>query len=69
MLVSACFVSEEQNMSSYKCTLNPELQKYAKQMLNEDPLRRAEDIDHIRQWIKKQPHLRARTGKFSCFFN
>ena len=51
----------------YTDNLSPELQKYCKEVLNEDPDRRDEDIEHIRQWIKKQPHLNARTGKlYEC---
>lgn len=35
--------------------------------INEVPERRASDIEHLRTWLKKQPHLRARTGKFQVF--
>ncbi|XP_049767640.1 alpha-tocopherol transfer protein-like [Schistocerca cancellata] len=41
--------------------LTPELQKRAEQDLNEDPRRRGEDIKHIRDWLSKQPHIKART--------
>ncbi|XP_018027682.1 alpha-tocopherol transfer protein-like isoform X4 [Hyalella azteca] len=44
----------------YVCTLSPELQQQAKDELNEDPARRQEDIDAIRKWLKKQPHINAR---------
>ena len=53
----------------YKDDLSPELRKYCKEVLNEDLDRRDEDIEHIRQWIKKQPHLNARTGKFYLIKN
>jgi len=44
----------------YVCTLSPELQKQALEELNEDPERRAQDIEAIRTWLKKQPHINAR---------
>ena len=47
----------------YVCTLSPELQKQAKDELNEDPARRQQDIETIRKWLKKQPHINARMGK------
>lgn len=43
--------------------LPPDLQKRAIAELNEDPKRVQEDICHIKEWLKKQPHLTARTGK------
>jgi len=41
-----------------------ELIQMAKTELNEDPKRTAADLKHIKEWIKKQPHLAktARTG-------
>lgn len=45
--------------------LPPDLQEKAITELNEDPARVQEDISHIKEWIKKQPHLNARSGKIS----
>ena len=53
---------------SYVCNLSPELIQKAKDELNEDPDRRAEDIEAIRSWLKKQPHINARMGKQTIFF-
>ena len=41
-----------------------ELEKRARENLNEDPKRTASDIKAIKEWIKKQPHLNknVRTG-------
>ncbi|KAG0725935.1 Retinol-binding protein pinta [Chionoecetes opilio] len=44
----------------YVCTLSPELLQRAKDEINEDPERRAADIEHIRDWLKHQPHINAR---------
>lgn len=41
--------------------LSAELQKIAIGELNEVPQRVSEDIAALREWIEKQPHLRART--------
>ncbi|XP_059059455.1 alpha-tocopherol transfer protein-like [Achroia grisella] len=41
--------------------LCPELAEKARVELNEDPKRLAEDLQHLKDWIAKQPHLRART--------
>ncbi|KAG7164346.1 Retinol-binding protein pinta-like 2 [Homarus americanus] len=38
-------------VGEYVCTLSEELQKRAKEEINEDPERRAEDIQHIRDWF------------------
>ena len=43
--------------------LSPEILEVAIKDLNEDPTRREQDLKHIRDWLAKQPHLRARTGK------
>ena len=39
-----------------------ELQEKAIKELNEDPKRIQEDINHIKEWLKKQKHIKARTG-------
>ncbi|KAB7496404.1 SEC14 cytosolic factor [Armadillidium nasatum] len=49
---------------SYPTTLSKEILEQAQRELNEDPKRVREDIEHIRQWIKKQPHLHIRTDDF-----
>ncbi|XP_049793758.1 retinol-binding protein pinta-like [Schistocerca nitens] len=48
-------------MSSGIRPLSPQLEVVAKKELGEEPKRRAKDIQHIRDWMKKQPHLKART--------
>ncbi|XP_047098519.1 alpha-tocopherol transfer protein-like [Schistocerca piceifrons] len=40
--------------------VSPELEAIAVKELNEDPKRRDQDIQHIKDWLSKQPHLRAR---------
>lgn len=49
----------------YVCTLSEDLLKRAKEELNEDPARRAADIEHIRDWLKHQPHIKARTDDWT----
>ncbi|CAG9099755.1 unnamed protein product [Plutella xylostella] len=41
--------------------LSPELQEKAIKELNEDPKRLESDIRHMKEWISKQSHLKART--------
>ncbi|CAF4758860.1 unnamed protein product [Pieris macdunnoughi] len=41
--------------------LTPELAEIAKKELNENPKRTANDIQHLKDWLAKEPHLRART--------
>ncbi|KAK5642842.1 hypothetical protein RI129_009009 [Pyrocoelia pectoralis] len=40
--------------------LQPKLQEIAIKELNEDPRRTEEAFDHIRDWLRKQPHLNVR---------
>jgi hypothetical protein len=39
--------------------LPPDLLEAAKTELHEDPLRRDADLKHIRDWLEKQPHIKA----------
>lgn len=48
--------------------LPPDLAEKAKLELTEDPKRLQDGIDHLKDWIDKQPHLRARTGMNSMSF-
>ncbi|XP_067015628.2 retinol-binding protein pinta-like isoform X2 [Anabrus simplex] len=41
--------------------LSSELQEIAKKELGEDPNRVEKDLEHIKEWLKKQPHLKTRT--------
>ncbi|CAG9784536.1 unnamed protein product [Diatraea saccharalis] len=41
--------------------LTPELAKIAKEELNENPKQISNDLGQIKEWICKQPHLKART--------
>lgn len=47
--------------------LTPELAEKARLELNEDPKRIESDLQHLKEWIAKQPHLRARTGDIAFF--
>ncbi|XP_069951886.1 retinol-binding protein pinta isoform X4 [Cherax quadricarinatus] len=47
-------------VGEYVCTLSEELLQRAKEEINEVPERRADDIEHIRDWLKHQPHITAR---------
>lgn len=40
--------------------LTPGLAKIAKEELNEEPKRINDDLQHLKDWITKQPHLKAR---------
>ncbi|RXG56547.1 Alpha-tocopherol transfer protein-like [Armadillidium vulgare] len=45
--------------------LSPDLLKIAKEELHEDPERRQKDIEYIREWLQKQPHITARTDDWT----
>ena len=47
--------------------LTPELAKIAKKELNENPKQVPSDLQHLKEWISKQPHLKARTGMHILF--
>lgn len=42
--------------------LTPELMQKAVVELNETPKKLEDGIQHLKEWINKQPHLKARTG-------
>ncbi|XP_059608766.1 retinol-binding protein pinta-like [Phlebotomus argentipes] len=42
--------------------ISSELAKVAKEEINEVPERISEDLEALKEWIRKQPHLRARTS-------
>lgn len=49
--------------------LPKELQRKAEGELNEKPTRVKEDIEFVKAWIAKQPHLNVRPGEsFWIFF-
>jgi len=47
--------------AKYVCTLSEELLEKAKKELNEDPARREDDIEALRQWMLKQRYINGRT--------
>lgn len=56
-----------QQLANMARELSPELAKIAKDELNENPKQLNDDLNYLKDWISKQPHLKARTGKFSLF--
>jgi hypothetical protein len=40
--------------------ISPELQEHARRVLGEDPKRRSDDLKALREWLAKQPHIKAR---------
>lgn len=48
--------------------LPEDLQKIAVTQLNEDPKRIESDILAIKEWLKKQPHLKSREGSNKSVF-
>ncbi|XP_067014812.2 retinol-binding protein pinta isoform X2 [Anabrus simplex] len=40
--------------------LSPELQEIARKEIGEEPHRTVVDLEHIKEWLKKQPHITAR---------
>ncbi|CAH1779664.1 unnamed protein product [Owenia fusiformis] len=46
---------------TYECTLDDKVLKKAVKELNEDPKQRALQIEALREWVKRQPHLNSRT--------
>ena len=51
----------------YTCTLDATTQEKALKELNEDPKQRQGAIQTLREWVKKQPHLKCRTGRSGSF--
>lgn len=43
----------------YVSTLSPEIEKIAREQLEEDEARRNDSILALREWLKKQPHLQS----------
>ncbi len=54
----------ESGEGTYVCKLDDKTKKKAKNELNEDPKQRASQIETFRQWVKAQPHISSRTGRF-----
>jgi hypothetical protein len=45
--------------------LPADLKAIAHQELNENPAGLEQDLQHMREWLAKQPHLTTRTGMFT----
>lgn len=43
--------------------LSPALQEKAEKELGENSARLEEDLQALKDWLKKQPHIKARTGE------
>ena len=43
----------------YESTLPPEILQIARDELDEDEQRRTDSVLALREWVKKQPHLKA----------
>ena len=58
-------------MADYVSVLPTEILQKAKEELGEDDFLRQQSLDSIRQWLKKQPHLKAfpADGLFLLAFN
>lgn len=63
-LCSLLFVHLLQQLVKMVRELSPELSKIALNELNEHPERLQDDLQHLKDWISKQPYLKARTGNF-----
>lgn len=48
---------------------SPEMQIHIRKALNEDVDRRQSDLEHIKEWLTKQPHLPDSWGKILHFPN
>ncbi len=54
----------------YVTTLRPEILEQAEKELGEDEHLRMESVTALREWVKKQPHLRALpTGMYAVTYN
>lgn len=49
------------NMSLEVRKLSPELEKVAREELNENPNQIQQNLEQFREWIRKSPHLKSRT--------
>ena len=46
----------------YVCTLDKASLKKAQKELNEEPKERNLQVEALRNWVERQPHLTSRTG-------
>lgn len=49
--------------------LSPALAEQARKELNENPKTLASDLEALKQWLAKQPHIIAKTGKLPTQYN